>query len=82
MSEMKNTQLTDLSGLGLSESELFSHMDHSALESEKITAPRYSYWRSVFRVFFKKRINIVILTLPLSWHSPTSIPRSATMIRS
>ena len=63
MSEMKNTQLTDLSGLGLSESELFSHVDHSALESEKITAPRYSYWRSVFRVFFKKRINIVILTL-------------------
>ena len=53
MSEMKNTQLTDLSGLGLSESELFSHVDHSALESEKITAPRYSYWRSVFRVFFK-----------------------------
>ena len=63
MSEMKNTQLTDLSELGLSESELFSHVDHSALESEKITAPRYSYWRSVFRVFFKKRINIVILTL-------------------
>jgi len=63
MSEMKNTQLTDLSELGLPESELFSHVDHSALESEKITAPRYSYWKSVFRVFFKKRINIVILTL-------------------
>ncbi len=63
MSEMINTQLTDLSELGLSESELFSHVDHSALESEKITAPRYSYWKSVFRVFFKKRINIVILTL-------------------
>ena len=63
MSEKKNTQLTDLSALGLSEQELFSHVDHSALESEKITAPRYSYWRSVFRVFFKKRINIVILTL-------------------
>ena len=63
MSEMKNTQLTDLSELGLSESELFSHVDHSALESEKITAPRYSYWKSVFRVFFKKRINIIILTL-------------------
>ena len=38
-------------------------MDHSSLESEKITAPRYSYWKSVFRVFFRKRINIVILSL-------------------
>ncbi len=63
MIELKKSQLTDLSELGLPESELFSHVDHSALESEKITAPRYSYWRSVFRVFFKKRINIVILTL-------------------
>ena len=63
MSEMKNTQMTDLSEFNLSDGELFSHVDHSALESEKITAPRYSYWRSVFRVFFRKRINIVILTL-------------------
>ena len=46
---------------GMSDEELFSHVDHSALESEKITAPRYSYWRSVFRVFFRKKINIVIL---------------------
>ncbi len=47
----------------ISEDELFSFVDHSALESEKITAPRYSYWKSVFRVFFRKRINIIILTL-------------------
>ena len=58
-----NPNLTDLSDLNMSEEELFSHVDHSSLESEKITAPRYSYWRSVFRVFFHKRINIVILTL-------------------
>ena len=43
--------------------ELFSVIDHNDLESEKITAPRYSYWQSVFRVFFKKKLNIVILTL-------------------
>jgi len=55
--------MTDLSEFNMSDGELFSHVDHSALESEKITAPRYSYWRSVFRVFFRKRINIVILTL-------------------
>ena len=48
----------DLSEFGLSDEELFSHVDHSELESEKITAPRYSYWQSVFRVFFKKKINI------------------------
>ena len=63
MSETNNMQPVDLTELGLTEEELFSHVDHSALESEKITAPRYSYWRSVFRVFFKKRINIVILSL-------------------
>lgn len=49
--------------LGMTNEELFSFVDHDNLESEKITAPRYSYWQSVFRVFFKKKINIVILTL-------------------
>ena len=53
----------DYSTLGLSTQELFSEVDHSDLESEKITAPRYSYWRSVFRVFFRKKLNIVILVL-------------------
>ncbi|MGN1004852.1 MAG: ABC transporter permease [Oscillospiraceae bacterium] len=47
----------------LSDEELFSRVDHSDLESEKITAPRYSYWHSVFRVFFKKKINIIILAI-------------------
>ena len=53
----------DYKKLGLSDAELFAFVDHSDLESEKITAPRYSYWRSVFRVFFKKKVNIVILSL-------------------
>ncbi len=47
---------------GLSEEELFSFVPHSD-DSEKIAAPRYSYWKSVFRVFFRKKINIVILSL-------------------
>ncbi|MBQ5933798.1 MAG: ABC transporter permease [Lachnospiraceae bacterium] len=34
-----------------------------AVESEKIIAPRYSYWKSVFRVFFRKKINIVMIVL-------------------
>jgi len=53
----------DYSQFGLSKAELFSHVDQSELESEKITAPRYSYWSSVFRVFFRKKLNIVILVL-------------------
>ena len=48
---------------GMSDEELFAVVNHSDLESEKITAPRYSYWHSVFRVFFRKKINIVMLGL-------------------
>lgn len=42
---------------------MFSPVDNNSLDSEKITAPRYSYWQSVFRVFFKKKINTIILAL-------------------
>ena len=59
---MKNEQMK-FDELNLSDEELFSRVNHNDLESEKITAPRYSYWRSVFRVFFRKRSNVVILTL-------------------
>ena len=51
----------DLSTIGISEEELFSRVEHDDTDSEKIAAPRYSYWQSVFRVFFRKKINIVIL---------------------
>ncbi len=59
---MQNEKI-DLSDLGMSEEELFTAVDNSASEAEKITAPRYSYWRSVFRVFFKKKSNIFMLSL-------------------
>ena len=39
--------------------ELFAPVSHSDAESEKIAAPRYSYWKSVFRVFFRKKVNII-----------------------
>ena len=48
---------------GMTDVELFAPVDHNDLESEKITAPRYSYWKSVFRVFFRNKVNIVILSL-------------------
>lgn len=50
---------------GMTEEELFRPLTHRDEESEKIAAPRYSYWKSVFRVFFRKKINIVILSLLL-----------------
>ena len=58
-----DSELFRLEDTGMSEEELFSFVDHSALESEKITAPRYSYWRSVFRVFFRNKFNIFILSI-------------------
>lgn len=50
---------------GLSEEELFAPVQYRESDSEKIAAPRYSYWKSVFRVFFRKKINIIALCLLL-----------------
>ncbi len=41
----------------LNEDALFTFVNNDSIESEKIIAPRYSYWKSVFRVFFRKKIN-------------------------
>ena len=56
-------KVIDLQEFNMSDEELFSQVDNNKLESEKITAPRYSYWKSVFRVFFRDKINIVLLAL-------------------
>jgi len=56
-------KLHNLEHLNMSDEELFSMADRDELASERITAPRYSYWQSVFRVFFKKKINIIALGL-------------------
>lgn len=55
--------LVDLREFGMSDEELFSYADRDELASERITAPQYSYWSSVFRVFFRKKINIFLLVL-------------------
>lgn len=60
---MKNEKMINLDDLGMPESELFSRIDNDSVSAEKITAPRYSYWKSVFRVFFRKKINIFVLCL-------------------
>ena len=46
-----------------SQDELFRFIDNDAIQAEKITAPRYSYWASVFRVFFRKKTNVVLIVL-------------------
>lgn len=56
-------KVIDLQEFNMSDEELFSQVDNNRLESEKITAPRYSYWKSVFRVFFRNKLNIVLLAL-------------------
>ena len=56
-------KLINLDELGLSDDELFARVDNDELESERITAPRYSYWQSVFRVFFKNKLNIIVLAI-------------------
>ena len=58
-----NEKMINLDDLNMSEEELFSRVDNHSIDSEKITAPRYSYWHSVFRVFFRKKLNIVILAI-------------------
>ena len=53
MNEMKNVPQTS--------EDLFKFIDSNSISSEKIVAPRYSYWKSVFRVFFRKKSNYFLL---------------------
>ena len=46
-----------------SRKDMFRFVGNDAIKSEKIVAPRYSYWKSVFRVFFRKKSNWVLLSL-------------------
>lgn len=53
----------NLDGLKLSEAELFAPVGADARKSERIDSPKYSYWNSVFRVFFRKKSNVFLLLL-------------------
>ena len=59
------------------EDELFTFVSNDSIESEKIIAPRYSYWRSVFRVFFRKKRRKKPCSVHLirqdSWHCSRSM---------
>lgn len=43
--------------------DLFVFINEENIKNEEIHTPKYSYWGSVARVFFSKKINIIILTL-------------------
>ena len=58
-----DNNFNNVAPVDVNEAELFHFIDNNSINSERITAPRYSYWKSVFRVFFKKKINWVMLTL-------------------
>ena len=45
----------------MNKNDKFVIIGNDAISSEKIIAPRYSYWKSVARVFFRKKINIFLI---------------------
>ena len=42
---------------------LFEFAAFDEMESERIAAPRYSYWKSVFRTFFKNKFTVIVSIL-------------------
>ena len=47
--------------LGMKESELFSFVEYRPSEAERIGYSEYSYWKSVFRNFFKNKAAVVMM---------------------
>lgn len=43
--------------------DLFAFADFDEYESEHIAAPRYSYWKSVAKTFFKDKIAVTVLVI-------------------
>lgn len=56
MNDVKATQIPV-------DESMFRFVDSDSIQSEKIIAPRYSYWASVFRIFFRKKINTVLIVV-------------------
>ncbi|MBR6232744.1 MAG: ABC transporter permease [Erysipelotrichaceae bacterium] len=54
----------------LTEKDLFTFADFDEFESEHIAAPRYSYWKSVWRTFVKDKIAVffsIVLIIVISF---------------
>lgn len=55
--------MMELEGMGLSDEELFEPVAPDTVEAEQLDAPRYDYWRSVLRLFFRKKRSFLLLGL-------------------
>ena len=47
----------------MEDKELFSFAEFDESKSEHIAAPRYSYWKSVWRTFFKNKFTVAVAVL-------------------
>ena len=47
----------------VNESELFEFAEFDETSSEHIVAPRYSYWKSVWRTFVKNKFTVAVAIL-------------------
>ena len=45
---------------------LFEFAAFDEMESEHIAAPRYSYWKSVWRTFFRNKFTVAVAVLLLA----------------
>ncbi len=59
---LKN-ELQSLEESELTDQELFSFYHKEDLDLEHLDTPTYSYWKTVFRVFFAKKSNLILLAL-------------------
>lgn len=63
MSQTNQDALLDKPVEDLTEEELFTPYRVDERVSEKIAAPHYSYWKSVFRKFFSSKVAIVMMII-------------------
>lgn len=60
---MDNTNINELDKKIQEEENLFSFVKLDELESEKIDAPKYSYWKSVWRQFKKNKVALAMVVI-------------------
>ena len=46
--------------MSIKDNDMFSYADFDEYESEHIAAPRYSYWKSVWKTFFKDKFTVAV----------------------
>ena len=57
--------MMEISKKSMKDVNLFEFADFDELQSEHIAAPRYSYWKSVWRTFFKNKFTVTVAVILL-----------------